>query len=85
MKIAHEVTDAGCWECTSHRPDWKQGIVILQKGGKEVRLHRWFYENEKGKIRKGLIVVHTCENKKCVNPGHMWLAKVSHNYKKRKN
>jgi hypothetical protein len=42
-------------------------------GGKMVSAHRYSYEIMFGKIEKGKLIHHICENKLCVNPFHMRL------------
>jgi hypothetical protein len=53
---------------------------ILAKGFKDSagyahkagdRAHRRYYEHTKGPIPKGLVVMHICHNKICINPDHL--------------
>lgn len=58
----------GCWE-------WMAGLYPNGYGqfwaGKQVRAHRWSYEQARGEIPEGLQIDHLCRNKICVNPDHL--------------
>lgn len=60
-----------CWLWTG----WKnhKGYGYLTIAGKNVRAHRWAYEQLVGLIDGDLTVDHLCRVKECVNPAHMEL------------
>ena len=58
-----------CWECVSHHTN-NSGHCQFERNGKSILVHRYVYEHTKGKIPDGLLVRHTCDNPKCINPDH---------------
>lgn len=68
--IVLEEQSNGCMYCTSHCKD-ADGYVRIKYKGKQERLHRVLYELKFGKIPKGMLIRHKCDNRNCCNIEHL--------------
>ncbi len=68
--LSYAASATGCWEKTGVRAG-RYGHVRI--GGKLVRAHRASWEATHGPIPAGLYVCHRCNNKRCINPDHLYL------------
>ena len=65
------VTETGCWIWIGPSCN---GYGSARKNKKNVRAHRYSWEQVNGQIPPGMCVCHKCDTPLCVNPEHLFLA-----------
>ena len=70
-------TVSGCllWTGTTLQPRWGTGFSYgkVRLGGKLMSAHRVAWELTHGQVLDGLMVLHKCDVRNCVNPDHLFL------------
>lgn len=71
MMRAKRIGKHNCWLWPGHVD--QNGYGKLHVGGTPKQAHRLSYEHFRGPIPQGMVVMHICDVRACVNPDHLQL------------
>lgn len=71
MLLYREITDSGCWRWLGSYMG--EGYGTMNFRNQKCRVHRLAYQLWKGPFDPKLDICHTCDNKWCFNPDHLWV------------
>lgn len=68
-----------CWNWLADCSRSGYGGLWNSETNNNISAHRLSYELHHGKIDEGMLIMHSCDNKKCVNPKHLRQGTVKDN------